>query len=660
MDGKQQAYLEKQFRRRVTFNRTELRLYGHDIAAMPGLVAPLVGDTTPEAVVQPQTEEELIELALWANEHGVALTPRGKASSGYGGVLPVKGGVVVDFYRMNRMIGIDREGQTATVEAGVVWERLDRDLARQGLTLRLYPTSYRSSTVGGWLAQGGAGIGSYEMGWFRDSVVSARVVLPDGNVRELKGDDLDFIADAEGITGFISQVTLRVQPQEDLKVIAVASPGAYSLQRLLQSFIDEKLPLWSVLFVNPRMAELKNKVPLMERHGQAEDRVLLPEAYILSIAFRAKDRQAIMDRLPRLLRACDSELLGDEVAQHEWENRFRPLDVKRLGPSLVPSEVVVPLYRLADAVVEMESRVRHPLVKEAIVIRESASGRPEVVILGFIPADQRRFDYNFIFGLSLSVLKVAEKYGGRPYSTGLYWAREARRVLGAERVAALKDFKARVDPRNIMNPGKVTAGGRIGAFIGLARAFEPVIRMMGNRATLSIGERPDKPVRGIPADVAWYAYGCSQCGSCIEECDQFYGRGWESQSPRGKWYWLRQYMEGREEWDQSMVDTILSCTTCELCNLRCSAGLPIESSWLKLRGQLIREQNKMTFPPFEMMAQALESEGNIWAGYRKDRDQWFPEELMERHGPRIRGQVSGDGGQGTGPQPPTPNPYTYT
>jgi len=55
--------------------------------------------------------------------------------------------------------------------------------------------------------------------------------------------------------------------------------------------------------------------------------------------------------------------------------------------------------------------------------------------------------------------------------------------------------------------------------------------------------------------VAWYAYTFSQCGYCLAECDQFYCRGWESQSPRGKWYWLREYMAGREQWDQKMVDT---------------------------------------------------------------------------------------------------------
>jgi Fe-S oxidoreductase len=151
-----------------------------------------------------------------------------------------------------------------------------------------------------------------------------------------------------------------------------------------------------------------------------------------------------------------------------------------------------------------------------------------------------------------------------------------------------------------------------------------------------VGERLDKPVRGIPGDVAWYAYACSQCGYCVDECDQFYGRGWESQSPRGKWYWLREFMEGRAEWDQRMVDTFLVCTTCELCNIRCSASLPIEPSWMKLRGKIVHEDKRMTFPPFEMMAAATRAEGNIWAGYRKNRTDWFPADMKAKHGPGTK------------------------
>ena len=633
--------LQKMFNERVSFRKLERKLYGHDIAAMPGLVKPFIGKTMPDAVVQPHSEEDLTELVKWAAENRVALTPRGSASSGYGGVIPVRGGVVVDFYRMGAIKKIDPAGKTVTVEPGIVWEKLDKELMKQGLTLRLYPSSYPSATVGGWLAQGGAGIGSFEAGWFRDNVLSARAVMPDGSIKEFRGDDLDLISSAEGITGLISEVTLLVQPTEDLDVVAVGCPDAHDLQRMAQDMIQRKLPIWSLVFINPRMAELKNKAPLLEHFEQpVEERVLLPASYIMTLAFRKKDRDAVMKGLAEVMKPCQAELLSERIAEHEWKNRFKIMIVKRLGPSLVPAEVVIPLARLGDVMDEIEDKVDQPVVKEGVVVRDGAGGEPEVVILGFIPSDQRRFSYNFVFALSLTIMKIAEKYGGRAYSPGLYFTGRVKKILGADTVRRLKEFKNKVDPRGILNPGKVLGGGAVGGFMSIARAFEPLIRPLGNRVATRIGERPTGPVRDIPADVAWYAYGCSQCGYCVHECDQFYGRGWESQSPRGKWYWLREYMEGREEWDQFMVDTILVCTTCELCNLRCSASLPIEPSWMKLRGQLINEEKRMTFPPFEMMAASVTKEGDIWAAYRKNRADWFPSELWEKHGPSHKAKVA--------------------
>ncbi|OGO00465.1 MAG: Fe-S oxidoreductase, partial [Chloroflexi bacterium RBG_13_52_12] len=566
---------------------------------------------------------------------------RGKATSGYGGVLPVKKGLVIDFYRMKKIVNVDTAALTATVQAGVVWEQLDRELMKKGLTLKLYPSSYPSATVGGWLAQGGAGIGSFESGWFRENVVSARVVMPDGEIREFRDGELDLISDAEGTTGLISEVTLRVQAAEDLDVIAIGCPIAEGIQNIVQSVIDKDLPVWSILFINPRMAQLKNEVPLREHLGHpAEDRVLLPSAYIATLAFRKKDRDAIMASLTEIMKPCKAELLPDEIAKHEWENRFKIMLVKRLGPSLVPAEVVIPLSSLGKVMKEIEKKVGQPVVKEGVVIKHGRDGKPEVVILGFIPSDQRKFSYGFVFGLTLTITKIAEKYGGRPYATGLYFTDVGEKVMGKKKLADIKAFKKKVDPQSILNPGKVINGGITGTLITIARAFEPLIRPLGNSVTTHLGERPGKSVRDIPADVAWYAYGCSQCGYCIDECDQFYGRGWESQSPRGKWYWLREYMEGREEWDQFMVDTMIVCTTCELCNLRCSASLPIEPSWMKLRGILITDEKKMTFPPFEMMAASVRKEGDIWAAYRKDRDAWFPEDLKEKHGPGHKAKIA--------------------
>jgi len=446
LGGKQRSYLEEKFGGRVNFSKTERKLYGHDIAAMPALIKPMVGSTVPDAVVQPETEEELVELVKWAAESNIPLTPRGRATSGYGGVLPVKKGVVIDFYRMKRVLDIDPEALTATVQAGVVWEKLDKELNKHGLTLRLYPTSYPAATVGGWLAQGGTGIGSYEAGWFRDNVISARVVLPDGEVRVFSGQELDLISEAEGIAGLSSDITLKVMLLEDMEVVSIGCPNAHDLQELIKTMIEAKLPIWSLMFINPKMAELKNRSPLREHHGHpAEERVLLPASYIITLVFRKKDREAVMDKLTELMKPCQAEMLSERVAEHEWKNRFKLMIVKRLGPSLVPAEIVVPLSSLGDVMTEIEAKVDQPVVKEGVIIQKSNNGQPEVVILGFIPSDQRKLSYNFVFTLALTIMKIAEKHGGRPYSTGLYFAKKAAGILGAERATRMKSFKSHPD-----------------------------------------------------------------------------------------------------------------------------------------------------------------------------------------------------------------------
>lgn len=120
MDKKQETYLTERFGRRVNFDKMERRLYSHDVGAIPSLIKPFIGDTLPDAIVQPQNEEELIDLVQWANRNDIALTPRAKASSGYGGVIPAKNGIVVDFFRLNQVVAIDKNALTVTCQAGIV------------------------------------------------------------------------------------------------------------------------------------------------------------------------------------------------------------------------------------------------------------------------------------------------------------------------------------------------------------------------------------------------------------------------------------------------------------------------------------------------------------------------------------------------------------
>ena len=616
-----QERLHQTFDGRTSFDPVECRLYSHDVGDLPLLIKPLVGNALAAGIVQPHSEQELVELVNLAREHRIPLVPRGKATSGYGGVLPVKGGLTVDFYRLGNMVALDPENMTVTVEPGMVWRNLERELVKEGLALRLYPSSAPSSTVGGWLAQGGYGYGSFEYGAFRDNVASARVVLPTGEVREFAGD-LDLISDAEGITGLISQITLRVRPLEDEVVIGARFDSAGSLTAAMQQVVAEKLLLWSVSFSNPTMARLVNQVPPKMEHGypiHGDYAPQLPEAYLAVFVAPISRAAAITAPLKAIIAANNGELLDDDLTQHEWDERFNIMKVKRLGPSLVPAEILVPLENLGPALAEIESIIKQPLAVEGMILKGK-----DVLFLGFIPHDARSLLYNMAFGLSLSVTNLAKRHGGRAYASGLYFAREANNVLGADRVRRLREYKAQVDPQGIMNPGKILNPGLMGAFMGLASVLEPLGRPFFNLAQAPVGERPQGAgKRGIPDDIAWYAQACAQCGYCVDNCTQFYGRGWESQSPRGKWFFLREYMAGRVgRMSQEQIDTFLGCTTCEVCNIECPLNLPNESSWLQIRGQLIQKDGRLTFPPFEIMRASLHKEHNIWGAYRKNRADW--------------------------------------
>ena len=210
-----------------------------------------------------------------------------------------------------------------------------------------------------------------------------------------------------------------------------------------------------MLFINPLMAELKNVVPSERASGTSgRGAGLLAEIVYYHFGFSLQGpRCGDGASLPEIIKRSQAEQLPDHIAHHEWENRFKIMVIKRLGPSLVPAEVVVPLSNLGKVMAEIEQKVNQPMVKEGIMVRKGRSGQPEVVILGLIPSDQRKFRYNFVFALSLTIMKIAEKYGGRPYSTGLYYASKAEQVLGKERVDRIKAFKKESRPQRYTESG---------------------------------------------------------------------------------------------------------------------------------------------------------------------------------------------------------------
>lgn len=624
--------LKKILGEKVRTDRVERKMYSFDVGAMPSLIKPILPIGLPGAVVRPTSEEEIVALMNYAKSEGLRLIPRGASTSGLGGVLPQNGAIVVDTSGMNKVLEIDVENKYARVQPGVIWENLQKAANKKGLDLRLYPTSLPSSTVAGWFAQGGAGIGSYEYGTFKENVIKARVVLPNGEVKTfIEQELLNYIADAEGITGIITEIVVSLRTLEPEIHRAVAFNELKEVDAALKAITEKALPIWNITVLNPESMRIKKKLP--HKHGHPYEEANphyvpeLPIAYIAMIVYPESRKGEIEEALDEIIKTNNGHELPKEAADHEWDLRFAPMRLKRIGPSIIPAEVVVPIKNLGLVLDEIDKKVKQPFVLEAFAV-----GNDKMVLLGFIPHDERTFAFNMAFGLSLTVLQIAKRHGGSAYGTGLYFRQEGKTVLGESKIKALSDFRAKVDPKGIMNPNKVLGFGLVNVFMKFAGTFEPIVRIFANAAKVPTGdlEHKTKEKNGIPGNVAFFATACARCGYCVSTCEQYQGRGWESHSPRGKYYYLREVMSGREKFDQDAVNRFLLCTTCEMCNTRCQLNIPVEHNWMTMRGKLINEEKKMPFPPFEMITESIKGQNNIWAGKREHRADWVPEDIKPK------------------------------
>jgi alkyldihydroxyacetonephosphate synthase len=174
----------------------------------------------PDAVVWPKSQEEVSKILKLCGQHEVPVIPYGGGSGKCGGTVPVKGGVVLDAKRMNRILSIDPISCTVTTECGVIGTHLEQTLNTAGFTLGHNPPDMVRSTIGGWLATRSAGQFASRFGKIEDMVLDAEFVDGQGRVwntakQRNSGPGvplLPLILGSEGILGVFTEVTLRIHP----------------------------------------------------------------------------------------------------------------------------------------------------------------------------------------------------------------------------------------------------------------------------------------------------------------------------------------------------------------------------------------------------------------------------------------------------------------
>jgi len=437
---------------RVARAEYDRMVYSHDFASLPK-PALIQWRLYPDFVAIPQTTEEVSRLVRLSDETDLPITPRGGGTGLFGGSVPNRGGVLLDLRKMNKILALDPNDRTITVEAGATWHDVEEYALAKGFSLPVVPADAPASTIGGAINSGSVGFGSMRHGSLRDSVVDLEVVLPDGSVIRT-GPGLDgsgafanltpLFFGAEGTLGIVTKAVLSVLPKpEESKAVAFCFDRPEAGVRFLREIVDAGLSPYHASF--------------LDREHFAFERALRREspepAHTVLVSLQGpKDEVAAEEKsLDTVGSSLKAERLGADVASDLWARRHTMYGARRLSRGLVVSHNLVPVDRLEEAVEAAAGLIRrlklNGAIHAALVDASTASLAPYVLM------DDTRPSGGTALGFVKKMGDAALALGGHPMGLGMLMVFNLRRMHGRA-TGAMGSVKHVFDPKRKINGGK--------------------------------------------------------------------------------------------------------------------------------------------------------------------------------------------------------------
>jgi glutamate synthase domain-containing protein 2/FAD/FMN-containing dehydrogenase/ferredoxin/glutamate synthase domain-containing protein 1/glutamate synthase domain-containing protein 3 len=594
---------------RIIENPEKLEYYRQDLNVdLPPLIRDLMLKSLPDLILQPTTGEHLLEIFAMARERKIPLTVRGAGTWGYGGAVPTRGGILIDLGLMNT-IEVNSEALLLTVGPGARFLDIGRELERHGLTL-LTMTSGKGGTLAGWVATGGMGFGTYHHGPVRNQLISIRVITPDGKIKNIAADDpeINYFLSTEGQMGIIVKAILRVGRRPSRwypTVIPFEEPAAaYALAKKLSLhplIKPDELVVFHSEFIRALKAQTDGKISV-------EDKNLVMVAF--SNDGQARQLKAYLDQ--------DGIQAADEAsANFLWEERFLPMSIKHLGPSLLATEVVLPLDQVAsyyEKISEWGKRLGLTFYPTSHVVDHG-----QVLFLAMLPTDHRKaIFYADLLLIPMMVRLAVQFYHGKPYGLGIWNTPFLHHLYPKKELKELVRYKKKVDPAGILNPGKFfSVSGRLG----------PLQKVLFNSGIFNLELSsaqwllfkffsliPEKKLRlRIPVvpegleEIYNDILSCAQCGSCVSQCPVYAATRDETFTARGKLLTIKRALE-KNSLELSKVLPLYFCLHCGRCDEGCQVNLKHRQLFDHLEKYLSRS---IDFPMQEVTQFVQEVENSI-------------------------------------------------
>ncbi|MDX1520794.1 MAG: FAD-binding oxidoreductase [Anaerolineae bacterium] len=418
----------------------------------------------PEVVVWPETTGQVSQIAKLANAHRLAITGWGAGSSLEGNSIPLKGGIVIDFGRMNNIVTVHENDFQVTVQPGIFYKDMNKRLARYGLFFA--PDPGANASIGGMVANNAAGTRTVRYGATRDNILALEVVLANGevirtgsrSVKQSAGYDLTHLfTGSEGTLGLITEATLKLHPLPEHFSAALAT---------FEAATDAADAVYGIIGsgLNPAALELLDAAAV--GYMNTLETVDLPEKPTLLMEFHGATETSMLTELELVKEICQEtgcthfqSGVGRDERNRLWEGRHALGEILfRIHPesNYLITDVSVPISEYP-----VLAGYTNGLFAELEVMGTmfGHAGDGNLHTTTFAPKDDPAKQAVLQHFNDLVVKRAIELGGTCTGEHGVGIGKQKYMVYehGEGAVEVMRQLKALFDPNGILNPGKVVS-----------------------------------------------------------------------------------------------------------------------------------------------------------------------------------------------------------
>ncbi|WP_308638050.1 FAD-linked oxidase C-terminal domain-containing protein [Paenibacillus silvisoli] len=419
----------------------------------------------PDGVIYPENTAQVSAIMKVLQEHRAPVVSRGSGTNLCGGTVPVEGGIVMVMHRMNRILEVDLENLTATVQPGLITKQFSTHVEGLGLFYPPDPGSMAISTIGGNIAECSGGLRGLKYGTTKDYVIGLEAVLANGEIirtggklmKDVAGYDLTkLLVGSEGTLAVITEATLKlIPPPKTKKTMLAMYKDLYGAARTVSKIIENRIIPATLEFLdNPTIRVVDDfaklglpldmdAILLIEQDGDPE--TVERDIALIADICRSENAERVS------IAANDEEGLKLMTARR---SAFTAL--ARLRPTTILEDATVPRSKIAEMVLAInEIAARHQVTICTFGHAGDGNLHPTATTDARDKDEIHRVEQAFE-----EIFEAAIQLGGTitgEHGVGLVKAPYLEWKIGAAGIEMMRGIKLAFDPNNILNPGKMFA-----------------------------------------------------------------------------------------------------------------------------------------------------------------------------------------------------------